>query len=801
MSKQLGALLLQAGIVDQEQLEAHLEAARRRNVPLWDIVLEEKQISEESLADAFSRWLKIPRVRMATVQVEPEAVKGISEEVARKHVCVPVKIEGKSLVVAMANPSDFGALQDLQFASGMTVKPVVASRTEILDALEQYFATEDSAEDFLENVSDAMDFRIVSPEKEEGTDLDRLDARGSAHLPPVVKMCNLVIRDAIKASASDVHIEATLNAVQVRFRVDGVLRDYMQIPKWLQNAVVSRLKILAKLDIAERRLPQDGRIKVQFQNRSVDMRISTLPTHFGEKVVMRILGSTSIPTIRDLGFTEQHLTVIESSLAQPQGLILVTGPTGSGKSTTLYAMLERRKSSEVNIVTVEDPIEYQVQGINQVQVNTKTGLTFASCLRSILRQDPDIILIGEIRDRETAEIAFHSAMTGHLVLTTLHTNSSLATIARLLDLGIDPVNITDSISIILAQRLARRTCLHCKEEYTPASKLLERLRMEEPGTRFYRGRGCTQCGQTGYAGRVAIVELLRITPSVKDLIHKKAPEQELRKAAGLAGTRFLLEDAMDKVRQGITTIEEVLRVVQVQEEEIVRCPKCNSYINLDFSTCPYCMYELKHLCESCGQEMKLEWKICPYCNTRTGTERALPAAPEVVAAGVPRTATTAAVTAAATAAASAPAISVAAATTPARVPAAPLTKRPKILVVDDDDGIKVVVRKALSQLPMEVDVITASDGVEALEKMADDPADMLVLDVMMPRMDGFTVCEKLREGLRTAFVPILMLTANADESNRTKGYMVGTDDYMNKPFNVPELNARVTRLLRRTYGL
>lgn len=833
MSKQLGSLLLQSGIVDQEQLEAHLEQARRRNVPLWDIVLEEKQISEESLADAFSRWLRIPRVRMASVQIDPEALKGVNEELARKHICIPVKVEGKSLVIAMANPSDFSALQDLQFASGMNVKPVVASRTEITDAIEQYFATEEKAEDFLENVADAIDFRIVNPEKEEddNTDLDRMDARGSAHLPPVVKMCNLVIRDAIKSKASDIHIEATLNAVQVRFRIDGVLRDYMQIPKWLQNAVVSRLKILAKLDIAERRVPQDGRIKVQFQNRSVDMRVSTLPTHFGEKVVLRILGSATVPTLKDLGFSDEQLEIVDSSLQQPQGLILVTGPTGSGKSTTLYACLEKKKSPEVNIITVEDPIEFQVPGINQVQVNIKAGLTFAGCLRSILRQDPDVILVGEVRDKETAEIGFHASATGHLVLTTLHTNGSIPTIARLLDLGIEPVNITDSVAVVVAQRLARRVCQHCKEEYTPSPKLLERLRLSEADMRFYRGRGCTECGRTGFSGRLAIVELLRMTPTLKELIHRRAPEAEMRKAAGLAGTRFLLEDAMDKVRQGLTTIEEVMRVVQVQEDEITRCPKCESFINLDFSTCPYCMYELKHLCASCGQELKMEWRICPYCNTRTTTQPSLPAPAEPPVAEPTRA--SAAAAAAPSGGAAGPAAvphgkkkgrghadegvgrpepapvppqpqSVEAASSglgPARSTVAPSSKRPRILVVDDDDGIKVVVRKALEQLPMEVEIMTASDGVEALEKMKADPADMLVLDVMMPRMDGFTVCEKLRQDLRTTFVPILMLTANADESNRTKGYLVGADDYMNKPFNVPDLNARVTRLLRRTYGL
>jgi type IV pilus assembly protein PilB len=826
MSKQLGSLLLQSGIVDQEQLEQHLEQARKRNVPLWDIVLEEKQISEESLADAFSRWLRIPRVRMASVQIDPEALKGINEELARKHICIPVKVEGKSLVVAMANPSDFNALQDLQFACGMNVKPVVASRTEIIDSIEQYFSTEEKAEDFLENVADAIDFRIVNPEKEEGndnTDLDAMDARGSAHLPPVVKMCNLVIRDAIKASASDIHIEATLNAVLVRFRVDGVLRDYMQIPKWLQNAVVSRLKILAKLDIAERRLPQDGRIKVQYQNRSVDMRVSTLPTHFGEKVVLRILGSATVPTLRDLGFGDAQLQIVDAALGQPQGLILVTGPTGSGKSTTLYACLQQKKSPEVNIITVEDPIEFQIGGINQVQVNVKAGLTFAASLRSILRQDPDVILVGEIRDKETAEISFHASATGHLVLSTLHTNGTLPTLGRLLDLGIEPVNITDSIAVIVAQRLARRLCQHCKEEYTPAAGLIERLRLNTEDMRFFRGRGCNECGRTGFSKRIAIVELLRITPTLKDLIHKHAPEAEMRKAAGLAGTRFLLEDAMDKVRQGLTTIEEIMRVVQVAADEITRCPKCESFINLDFSTCPYCMYELKHLCASCGQELKMEWRVCPYCNTRTSTQPALQAAAVPIESEPPRASAAAAAAAPAAApaqeretkkktrrdqsgiheaAAAAPAPqSPAAGLKPVQSPAAPQTKRPRILIVDDDDGIKLIVKKALQQLPMDVEIMTASDGVEALEKMKEDPADMLVLDVMMPRMDGFTVCEKLRQDIRTTFVPILMLTANADESNRTKGYLVGADDYMNKPFNVPDLNARVTRLLRRTYGL
>ncbi len=783
MSKKLGPLLLQTGIFTQEELEASLEQARRSNKSLWDIIIDDKKVSEESLAETFAKWLKMPRVKLASAPPEPEAVKVISEDLARKHLVLPLRIEGKILHLAMANPTDFEAMQDVEFASSLRVKPLVASRTEIVDSLEETYAPEERMQDFLANVSEAQDFKIVTADKEE-VDLDRMDNRSAAELPPVVKMCNLVIHDAIRTSASDIHIEPGLNAVSVRLRVDGVLRDYMQVPKWLHNAVVSRLKILAKLDIAERRLPQDGRIKVQFQSKPLDLRISTLPTHFGEKVVMRILGSSSIPTLKQMGFNDAQAGVIDSSLNQPQGMILVTGPTGSGKSTSLYSMLTRRQSAEVNIVTVEDPIEYQLGGISQVQVNIKAGLTFAACLRSILRQDPDVILIGEIRDLETAEIAFQAAMTGHLVLSTLHTNSSLATLARLLDLGVDPYLITSSVNLILAQRLARRICTRCKETYTPSSGLFEKLRLDDPNMTCYRGRGCQACGQTGYAGRVGIYELLRMTPTIKELIHRKSTEAELRKAAGLAGTRFLLEDAMEKVRQGITTMEEVLRVIQLQEEEIVRCPKCSSFINLDFSTCPYCLYALKHLCASCGQELKLEWKVCPYCNARAGdggpveyTQKALPGDVDVAP--------------------------------PADGPAPPrkgpnflpAPKKPRVLVVDDDDGIKKVIAKALTQLPLEMDVLLAADGQEALKAIEDQPPDLVITDVMMPRMDGISLCKHLREDIRTAFVPVMMLTANADETNRTKGYLVGTDDYVNKPFSVPDLNARVMRLLRRTYGL
>jgi type II secretory ATPase GspE/PulE/Tfp pilus assembly ATPase PilB-like protein/CheY-like chemotaxis protein len=705
------------------------------------------------------------------------------------------------LTVAMANPADFDAMQDIEFASGLRIRAVVASRTEVLDGISTHYNTEEKLDEFLAGVADPNDISVeAASDDEEGGPPDLDSAAGAeADAAPVVKMCNLIIRDAIKMKASDIHIEALVNGVLVRFRIDGVLRDYMQIPKWLHNPLVSRLKILAKLDIAERRVPQDGRLKVQALGKPIDLRLSTLPTHFGEKVVMRLLGSSAVPTFEKMGYSAEQIQILENALNTPQGLILVTGPTGSGKSTTLYSGVDRKKSPEVNIITVEDPM----------QVNVKAGLTFAAALRSILRQDPDVILVGEIRDLETAEIAFHAAMTGHLVLSTLHTNSTVATIGRLLDMGVDPALITSSVILITAQRLARRICLNCKEEYQPDALLLERLRIAEKEMKFYRGKGCDGCGQTGFSGRIGIYEILRMTPSVKELIGKKAEEADIRKAAGLAGTRFLLEDAMEKVRSGITTLEEIMRVVQLQEDEIVRCPSCSAFINRDFASCPYCLHQFKHLCKGCGQELKLEWRICPYCNARAEVTIAPPdeqqrRAAAAAAAGI--SVTSEPETTHAAHAHPAPRVN-ASQSSPAKdhlEPVAPVSterKKPRILVVDDDDGIKVIVKKALKQLPVDVDVVTASDGQDALHQVGKKLPDMVITDVMMPRMDGFSLCENLRGDVRTAFIPIMMLTANADESARTRGYMIGTDDYMNKPFSVPDLNARVMRLLRRTYGL
>ena len=995
MSKQLENLLRQSGLLTEAQIARSAEQARKKNVSLLDVVLKDENVSEDALADAFSTRMKLPRVRVAATAVDPEALGKVPDRIARKYFCLPLSIDGRVMTLAMADPADYQAIQDVEFASALSVRPVVATRTEILDGIEEHYAAEDRIGSFLANVPEATDLQIVS---EEASDLsvDVLgDGRAAAEVAPVVKMCNLVIYDAIKAGASDLHIEPTLHDVQVRMRIDGVLRDYTHVPKWLHSPVVSRLKILAKLDIAERRLPQDGRINVQYQGRSIDIRVSTLPTHFGEKAVLRFLGSSSLPKIDRMGFDPDQLAILESAISQPQGMILVTGPTGSGKTTTLYALLARRRSPEVNIVTVEDPIEYQLPGINQVQINPKAGLSFAGVLRSILRQDPDVILVGETRDQETAEVGFQAAMTGHLVLTTLHTNSAVAAIPRLYDLEVDPSILATSLTLVVAQRLVRRICDQCREAYTPDRQIANRVGLTAADGVVYRGRGCSSCSNTGYQGRLGIYEFFRPTNSLRKLIHARAGEPQLRAAARSGGMRMLRDDALEKVKQGLTSPDEVLRVVQVDETDVA-CPSCGAMIEADFATCPYCRTSLKKTCENCGQELKREWNACPYCNmsslivplgaglseskagrpgvplrtvthpptarppapvapketsqgasaqpadsfttpivhashatpadhelseaergfvegasdpkypgmrvielstpAKTGPQirhRQEPARPrvETVASPAPPPPETPAVKAPPPAAAPSPmsmperdlgdiiaeaaaviqprtghehagqtaevvappqppsppssppqrsfkpAPKPTAAPPPPPEPVAPLSldepvallppdesitpmpeaaaphaapvpnpaedpvRRLRVLVVDDDDDIRQVVAFTLRTLPIPVDIEQAVDGQQAIDMAEAHPPDLVVLDIMMPGIDGFETCARLRQSVRTAFVPILMLTGSADEMSRSKGYIVGTDDYMSKPFQPLDLKLRVTRLIRRTYGM
>jgi len=607
------ALLVKAELLTVEEAEACAEMARRRNEPLWETLLRENKITESWLADLFAQRLKIPIVALSTLKVDADVAHRIPETLARKYLCVPFVYEKRQLRVAFVDPSNLEAIQAIQFFTGATVQPTVSLRSQVLEAIENNYAGS-QAIDIIDRAS--LQFGVQFLHEAESLELDESSALQAAEIPPIIKLANLVMVEALRVGASDIHIEPTDEEIRIRLRVDGVLRDFLQAPFWLHAGLITRLKVMSKLDIAEKRVPQDGRFKVHYQDKVADIRISTLPTQFGEKAVMRLLGSSEgIPQPDQLGLPTELLGPLTDAVMQPQGMIIVTGPTGSGKTTTLYSLLSRRQSSEVSIVTVEDPIEYCLEGANQVQVNVKAGLTFAGCLRSILRQDPDVILVGEVRDQETAEIAFHAAMTGHLVLTSLHTNNAIATVLRLLDLGIDPFVITSSVTLVVAQRLARVTCNQCRTVYTPPPRLLQRLKWDDPDFVFTRGRGCPACHGTGFKGRVGIYEILRLTPAVREVINVKGSELDIRKAALSSGFVTLVEDAREKLRSGLTTPEELLRVIQLSDEVVIPCPRCGRPVSNEAGKCLYCAESARLLCRVCGQEVPQDLPVCPRCAT------------------------------------------------------------------------------------------------------------------------------------------------------------------------------------------
>jgi type II secretory ATPase GspE/PulE/Tfp pilus assembly ATPase PilB-like protein/CheY-like chemotaxis protein len=485
--------------------------------------------------------------------------------VCRKRGVAPLGFDGAVLRVAIVNPMDFSVLQDVEFRTGKKVVAVVVTETWLEKLFHRLYPEPDRAATY-DMLSAAKPAGEVETTSEAEYDLvDPASLAKEVQLPPIVKLVNLILSDAAKAGASDVHIEPHETLLQVRQRVDGLLHDVLTIPHHLQDATLSRLKIMSGLDIAERRKPQDGRSRLRFEGRRIDLRVSTMPTQFGEKIVIRLLNADkAVLPIEQLGLSPENLRLLQSFLSNTQGMILVTGPTGSGKTSTLYTALNSIKSSTNNIITLEDPIEMQIAGVNQMQVNAKAGVTFASGLRSILRQDPNVILVGEIRDQETADIALGAAQTGHLLLSTLHTNDATATVTRLFDLGVQPFLIAASLLGIVAQRLVRRPCPACAMRQEPSADAIEKAggasRLPSDG-QWVVGRGCEQCGQTGLKGRIAIHEVLTVTDELRDLISSRAAEHVIKKAAKRAGMRTLLEDGIDKAARGLTTLDEVLRVV------------------------------------------------------------------------------------------------------------------------------------------------------------------------------------------------------------------------------------------------
>lgn len=568
---ELPNLLLDEKLVTERQLQRAIQEQQKTNEKLAKVLVRMGFLSEKELTQAIGKQMGVPFVDLESQPLETSVVQNIPEHLARRYKVIPVQLSGKKLTLAMADPLNVLAIDDIRLITGFDIQPAIAVEELIAKFIDQHFGVTDLQEmqETVKTISPAelaVDLETQEEEEKEEIAVDKL--KTLVNEAPIIRVVNLIISQAIKSKASDIHIEPASKQIRVRYRIDGVLHDVMNPPKHIQAPMISRIKIMSNLDIAERRIPQDGKIHLRNENKEYDLRVSTMPTIFGEKVVIRVLDKSSVSLGLDkLGFFPEIQEEFEEMISKPYGMILVTGPTGSGKSTTLYSCLHKLNTGDKNIMTIEDPVEYQMNGVNQVQVNEKAGLTFSSALRSFLRQDPNVIMVGEIRDKDTARIAVEAALTGHLVLSTLHTNDAASAVARLTEMEVEPFLTSSTVIGVLAQRLARVICSNCKEPAEIPYDTLRKLGFLKDAAEeinLMRGRGCDECKKSGYRGRVGIYELMPMSDPVRALTLQRASSGEIRKAALEAGMQALQNDAVRKVREGITSLEEMMRVVYTE---------------------------------------------------------------------------------------------------------------------------------------------------------------------------------------------------------------------------------------------
>jgi len=740
-------------LIGAEKLAA-LRADEDAGDSLWETAVAAEATADEELLSALSRRF---RLKLADLSYcERSALDAVPQEAARQYHILPVRITDSYLEIASSNPFDLDCEKTLAFATGREVRVTLASPSSIEQKIEEMYQPENVLEQLIEGLGGADTEITQLDDATELTDELTISAE-EASQRPVVRLVDLIFSEGILSRASDIHIEPEEGGIAVRFRIDGVLREHMKIPRAAGLPLISRIKILSGLDIADRLRPQDGRARVAVNGVPVDLRVSTLPASLGEKVVVRVLDtSRTVLSLDSLGLSDTEADKIRELLDYRDGIILVTGPTGSGKTTTLYSAIRHVQSEGVNIVTVEDPVEYRLPGIVQVQVNEKAGLNFASALRSILRQDPDVVLVGEIRDKETAQIAVQASLTGHLVLSTLHTNDAPNAVTRLVDIGLEAFKIGSALRGVVAQRLMRTLCNTCKEVWVdPIPRKLQKWVPE--GSPLYRAVGCPECAMTGYRGRFSIVEILNMTPDVEKRIAAGATADKIAEAARKSGMVTLWESGLAHVLKGDSTVDELLRVVDVPSED-----------------------------EDSSER------------TKAARESGKTKRPSGAEAAQPRT--------------SAPAINVSAtqrpSTPPAEVPAlegsfelvdveegAEVTTDAKVLLVDDEDQLRRVMRDLLERDGYTV--TEARDGVEALDQIDRHAPDIIVLDLNLPGLDGYGVLSHLRSRPATAEIPVVVLTAQGDEENEVRVFEMGADDFLSKPFRARALSARLRAVLGR----
>lgn len=754
--RRIGEVLVSSRVITEEQLHEALGAQATQPVAkvrkkLGTVIVELGLATELQIAHALGEAIGLDVVDLAQTAISPDIARVIPRKVAERYGVLALEWNEKTLKVAIADPTNVVALDDVRlYTKAQELHVVVATESGIRDYLARIWSLEE----------DSTDVVTMLDEFEADVDYDAGAVAKDADSTPVVRLVNVILADAVRARASDIHVEPQSRDVRIRYRVDGLLRDVMTVPKAASAPLSSRIKIISGLDIAERRRPQDGRARLSVDGVSIDARISTLPTMHGEKIVIRLLArADNVPPLVKSGLEEKQLEDVLNAMLVPQGLILITGPTGSGKTSTLYSAINQIRTPDRNIVTLEDPVEIQIPGINQVQVHEKSGLTFTRGLRSILRQDPDIVLVGEVRDLETAELALQASLTGHMVLTTLHTNSAVAAVTRFIDMGVEPFLVASSLSLVVAQRLVRTPCTGCVAPYRPSPRTLRLLGLVESdvaNAKLLRGRGCNDCGQTGYKGRVGIYEVLPVSASVRSALIHNPTETAILSAAQAAGMISLRTAGLLKAMRGETTLEEVLRVTHVDIADGSRCPACDRGLDDDMLCCPWCATDVdRGRCTSCSKTLHSEWRVCPYCRTEAVVK--------------------------------------------------PVSLRPqspmedtgsdrRVLVVDDDPSVCAFVAAALAG---DCDVLTAGTAELAMRIASSEHVGAVILDLVLPDLSGIELARLLRADPRTALVPLMMFTGTDDRRTETEALLAGADDYLTKPIEPTVLAERVLALLAR----
>jgi len=732
------------GVVTPE-LVAELREKAAPQATLWETLVAQKVVNDEQILTALSTRFRLKIAELD--KADPTAKERVPEQVARRYQILPFRATDSYLEIATANPFDLDAEKALAFATAREIRMLLLAPSKIAERLDDMYRPEKAVDKLLEGMESSAALEHLQDVAPDEITLAASEAEASQR--PVVRLVDLIISEGILARSSDIHIEPEEGGVAVRYRIDGVLRQVMKIPRQAGLPLISRIKIMSSLDIADRLRPQDGRARVAVNGQPIDLRVSTLPAALGEKVVIRILDSrATVKSLDSLGLNTNETEGIKRLLENHEGIILVTGPTGSGKTTTLYSCINQIKSEGVNIVTVEDPVEYRMQGIVQVQVQEKAGLTFASALRSILRQDPNVVLIGEIRDRETAQIAVQASLTGHLVLSTLHTNDASNAVTRLVDIGVEAYKIAAALRGVLAQRLMRKICPTCKEVWmeTPADRLSKWV---PKGTPLYRAAGCPDCAMTGYRGRFSIVEVLTVTPEVERRIASGETAEHIAGAARRGGMKGLWESGLEHVLRGESTLDELTRVVDIPQDDerppaAAAAPRRPGGGVSQPQLAPHAGAVLapEPTADALVEHFELLEELAP---PRRSGPHGLPAV--------------------------------------------------KVLLVDDEDSLRKVMRDLLERDGY--DVAEARDGVQALDQIDRVGPDIIVLDLNLPGLDGYGVLSHLRSRPATAAIPVIVLTAKGDEDNEVRVFELGADDFLTKPFRARALSARLEAVLGR----